>query len=55
MVNRMKIPPAAMSRCVDGLCAFGFAKRSRNDNDRRKVFVHLTTDGMALAKQLRGK
>ena len=55
MVNRMKIPPAAMSRCIDGLCAFGFAKRSRNDSDRRKVFVHLTPKGKALAEQLGGK
>ena len=55
MVNRMKIPPAAMSRCVDGLCAFGLGKRSRNDSDRRKVFVHLTADGKDLAVQLRGK
>jgi DNA-binding MarR family transcriptional regulator len=47
-----QLPPASVTRLVDGLVADSLAHRKADPRDRRRVLVHLTRRGLALHRQL---
>jgi len=47
-----QLPPASVTRLVDGLVADNLAHRKADPLDRRRVLVHITRRGLALQRQL---
>lgn len=54
LANQARLSVSAMTRVIDGLKAKGYVDRSRSEQDRRRVDVHLTDSGRAEAERLRG-
>jgi DNA-binding MarR family transcriptional regulator len=50
--SNLGIPRPALSRMVDALSILGFAKRVRNENDHRKIFIKTTPKGRAFIRSL---
>jgi DNA-binding MarR family transcriptional regulator len=46
------LPPASVTRLVDGLVADSLAHRKADPRDRRRVLVHITRRGLAPQRQL---
>jgi DNA-binding MarR family transcriptional regulator len=46
------LPPASVTRLVDGLVADNLVHRKADSGDRRRVLVHITRRGSALQRQL---
>ena len=46
------LPPASVTRLVDGLVADNLVHRKADPGDRRRVLVHITRRGLALQRQL---
>ena len=49
-----QLPPAALTRLVDGLVADNLVHRKPDPRDRRGVLVHITERGQALAARALG-
>lgn len=49
------IAPASMSQSVNRLTSAGYAVRTRDERDRRRVLFAATPEGMALAQETRAK
>jgi DNA-binding MarR family transcriptional regulator len=47
-----QLPPASVTRLVDGLVADNLVHRKADPGDRRRVLVHMTRRGQALQRQL---
>ena len=47
-----QLPPASVTRLVDGLVADNLVHRTADPHDRRRVLVHITRRGQALQRQL---
>jgi DNA-binding MarR family transcriptional regulator len=47
-----QLPPASVTRLVDGLVADNLVHRKADPRDRRRVLVHITRRGQALRRQL---
>jgi DNA-binding MarR family transcriptional regulator len=47
-----QLPPASVTRLVDGLVADNLVHRKADPRDRRRVLVHRTRRGQALQRQL---
>jgi len=47
-----QLPPASVTRLVDGLVADNLADRKADPRDRRRVLVHITRRGLGLQRQL---
>jgi DNA-binding MarR family transcriptional regulator len=47
-----QLPPASVTRLVDGLVADNLVHRKADPGDRRRVLVHITGRGQALQRQL---
>jgi DNA-binding MarR family transcriptional regulator len=47
-----QLPPASVTRLVDGLVADSLAHRKADPRDTRRVLVHITRRGLALHRQL---
>jgi DNA-binding MarR family transcriptional regulator len=47
-----QLPPASVTRLVDGLVADNLAHRKADPRDRRRVLVHITPRGAALQDRL---
>jgi DNA-binding MarR family transcriptional regulator len=47
-----QLPPASVTRLVDGLVADNLVHRKADPRDRRRVLVHITRRGQALQRQL---
>jgi DNA-binding MarR family transcriptional regulator len=47
-----QLPPASVTRLVDGLVADSLAPRKADPRDRRRVLVHIPRRGLALQRQL---
>ena len=46
------LPPASVTRLVDGMVADNLVHRKADPGDRRRVLVHITRRGLALQRQL---
>jgi DNA-binding MarR family transcriptional regulator len=47
-----QLPPASLTRLIDGMVADNLVHRKADPRDRRRVLVHLTTRGEALRRRL---
>jgi DNA-binding MarR family transcriptional regulator len=47
-----QLPPASVTRLVDGLVADNLADRKADPRDRRRVLVQITRRGLGLQRQL---
>jgi DNA-binding MarR family transcriptional regulator len=47
-----QLPPASLTRLVDGLVADNLVHRKADPRDRRRVIVHITPRGQALQRRL---
>ena len=47
LVERMEVPPPAVSRCLKAMEQKGFVLRETNPRDRRQTFVVMTEKGQA--------
>lgn len=47
-----QLPPASLTRLIDGMVADDLVHRKADSHDRRRVLVHLTQGGLALHKRL---
>jgi DNA-binding MarR family transcriptional regulator len=54
LAERSGLSPAAMTTLVDRLTKKGYVRRSRDEHDRRRVFVELTEQARTAAWQLYG-
>jgi DNA-binding MarR family transcriptional regulator len=50
-----QLPPASLTRLVDGLVADNLVHRKPDPRDRRGVLVHITERGLALSAALSGR
>lgn len=54
VAQRLGVTPSAATRLVDGLEAKGWVERRRDEHDRRRIEVALTSSGRAEAERLHG-
>jgi DNA-binding MarR family transcriptional regulator len=47
-----QLPPASLTRLVDGMVADNVVHRKADPRDRRRVLVHITRRGLALQKRI---
>jgi DNA-binding MarR family transcriptional regulator len=47
-----QLPPASLTRLIDGMVADNFVHRKADPRDRRSVLVHLTRRGLAMRRRL---
>ena len=47
-----QLPPASLTRLIDGMVADNLVHRKPDPRDRRGILVHLTERGLALQAQL---
>jgi DNA-binding MarR family transcriptional regulator len=47
-----QLPPASLTRLIDGMVADNLVHRTADPRDRRRVLVHLTRRGLALQRRL---
>jgi DNA-binding MarR family transcriptional regulator len=47
-----QLPPASLTRLIDGMVADNLVHRKADPRDRRRVLVHITRRGLALQKRL---
>ena len=47
-----QLPPASLTRLIDGMVADNLVHRTPDPRDRRSILVHLTERGLALQDQL---
>jgi DNA-binding MarR family transcriptional regulator len=47
-----QLPPASVTRLIDGMVADNLVHRKADPNDRRRVLVHLTRRGLVLQRRL---
>jgi DNA-binding MarR family transcriptional regulator len=52
LAEHTQLPPASVTRLVDGLVADNLVHRKADPGDRRRVLVHITRRGQALQRQL---
>jgi DNA-binding MarR family transcriptional regulator len=55
LAERSGISPSAMCRAIDALVSRGFAERQPGEDDRRKVYVELTGEGLGYLGDLAKK
>jgi DNA-binding MarR family transcriptional regulator len=48
----LRLGRPAMTRLMDGLSIKGFARRTRNEHDRRRVFLSITNEGRKFIARL---
>jgi len=47
-----QLPPASLTRLIDGMVADNLVHRKADPRDRRRVLVHITRRGLALQRRL---
>lgn len=52
LADRLQIRPASLSELLDKMQGSGWIKRQCNEQDRRKVNIYLTEEGMAISEQM---
>lgn len=52
LATRLRLDNSTLSRTIDGLVGGGLVERSREDRDRRVVWIRLTAEGNAVCRSI---